>query len=241
MITIAATCSGDQANDYRMELGVQLFPGRGRPVSVRPSGSDQAHSRWLVPVRSSGAWCWTAGGQLLRRNRTGRICPANIVPGIDFPTILAAWAPVFVSGHAAATGGPISQIPINQSLPVRQSPARRLQRQIPRSRVNYEPSSLQDDSPRRRVPASAAIGARRRAASAPAAGHLPTITARHGCSSTAGRPNRRTGGCPVFELSRSDPQCATQVGQLRHVSHRLPGGWPTAWALRSCRRRRRPW
>lgn len=80
-------------------------------------------------------------------------CPANIVPGIDFSDdpLLQGRLFSYLDTQLIRLGGPnFHQIPVNAP----KCPFANLQRdghmqmQIPRGRVNYDPSSLQQDSPR---------------------------------------------------------------------------------------------
>ncbi|OGB46675.1 MAG: catalase HPII [Burkholderiales bacterium RIFCSPLOWO2_12_FULL_65_40] len=80
-------------------------------------------------------------------------CPANVPPGIDFSNdpLLQGRLFSYVDTQLSRLGGPnFTQIPINAP----QCPFHNLQRdghmqmQVPKGRVNYEPSSLQSDSPR---------------------------------------------------------------------------------------------
>ncbi|SDQ66846.1 catalase [Pseudoxanthomonas sp. CF385] len=80
-------------------------------------------------------------------------CPANIVPGIDFSDdpLLQGRLFSYLDTQLSRLGGPnFHQIPINAP----KCPFANLQRDghmqmaVPKGRVNYEPSSLQADSPR---------------------------------------------------------------------------------------------
>jgi catalase len=80
-------------------------------------------------------------------------CPANIVPGIDFSNdpLLQGRLFSYLDTQLIRLGGPnFHQIPINAP----KCPYANLQRDghmqmnVPKGRVNYEPSSLQADSPR---------------------------------------------------------------------------------------------
>jgi catalase len=80
-------------------------------------------------------------------------CPANIVPGIDFSNdpLLQGRLFSYLDTQLIRLGGPnFHQIPVNAP----KCPFANLQRdghmqtQLPRGRVNYDPSSLQQDSPR---------------------------------------------------------------------------------------------
>jgi catalase len=80
-------------------------------------------------------------------------CPANIVPGIDFSSdpLLQGRLFSYLDTQLIRLGGPnFHQIPINAP----KCPFANLQRdghmqmRVPKGRVNYEPSSLQGDTPR---------------------------------------------------------------------------------------------
>ncbi|TXK64344.1 catalase [Alkalisalibacterium limincola] len=80
-------------------------------------------------------------------------CPANIVPGIDFSNdpLLQGRLFSYLDTQLSRLGGPnFHQIPINAP----KCPFANLQRDghmqmnVPKGRVNYEPSSLQSDAPR---------------------------------------------------------------------------------------------
>ena len=80
-------------------------------------------------------------------------CPANVPPGIDFSNdpLLQGRLFSYLDTQLSRLGGPnFAQIPINAP----KCPFQNLQRdghmqmQVPQSRVNYEPSSLQADTPR---------------------------------------------------------------------------------------------
>jgi len=80
-------------------------------------------------------------------------CPANVVPGIDFSNdpLLQGRLFSYLDTQLIRLGGPnFQQIPINAP----KCPFANLQRdghmqmQVPKGRVNYDPSSLQDDTPR---------------------------------------------------------------------------------------------
>ncbi|MGJ4730517.1 catalase [Luteimonas sp. SDU101] len=80
-------------------------------------------------------------------------CPANLVPGIDFSNdpLLHGRLFSYLDTQLIRLGGPnFHQIPVNQPRCPFANHQRdgHMQMQIPKGRVNYEPSSLQDDSPR---------------------------------------------------------------------------------------------
>ena len=80
-------------------------------------------------------------------------CPANVPPGIDFSNdpLLQGRLFSYLDTQLSRLGGPnFAQIPINAP----KCPFHHMQRdghmqmQVPKGRVNYEPSSLQGDTPR---------------------------------------------------------------------------------------------
>ena len=130
-------------------------------------------------------------------------CPANVPPGIDFSNdpLLQGRLFSYLDTQLSRLGGPnFAQIPINAP----KCPFHHMQRdghmqmQVPKGRVNYEPSSLQGDTPR----ASLARGFRHFAQGDDGSGRgkgrirpkaLPTTTARRACSTAAkARWSRRT-------------------------------------------------
>ena len=80
-------------------------------------------------------------------------CPANVVPGIDFSNdpLLAGRLFSYLDTQLIRLGGPnFAQIPVNAPKCPFANHQRdgHMQMQVPKGRVAYEPSSLQDDSPR---------------------------------------------------------------------------------------------
>ncbi|GAB3514289.1 catalase [Pseudoxanthomonas daejeonensis] len=80
-------------------------------------------------------------------------CPANLVPGIDFSNdpLLQGRLFSYLDTQLIRLGGPnFHQIPVNQPRCPFANHQRdgHMQMQVHRGRVNYEPSSLQEDSPR---------------------------------------------------------------------------------------------
>ncbi len=159
-------------------------------------------------------------------------CPANIVPGIDFSNdpLLQGRLFSYLDTQLSRLGGPnFHQIPVNAP----QCPFANLQRdghmqmQVPKGRVNYEPSSLQPDTPREtpagfRSHASAAEGSKGRvrpesfadhysqarlffhSQSAPEQAHMAAALVRTGC----GR--------------RASPDASPMVSAWRHCRRHRP-------------------
>ena len=145
-----------QAGDYpEWELGVQLFSEAEAeqfpfdhldPTKIVPES--------LVPVRIVGRMVldrWP--DNFFAETEQVAFCPANLIPGIDFSNdpLLHGRLFSYLDTQLIRLGGPnFHQIPINQPRCPFANHQRdgHMQTQIPRGRVNYEPSSLQEDSPR---------------------------------------------------------------------------------------------
>ncbi len=116
----------------------------------------------LVPLRSIGRMVldrWP--DNFFAETEQVAFCPANVPPGIDFSNdpLLQGRLFSYLDTQLIRLGGPnFAQLPINAP----KCPFHNLQRdghmqmQVPKGRVNYEPSSLQADTPR----ASKALGTR---------------------------------------------------------------------------------
>jgi catalase len=120
-----------------------------------------------------------------------------------------------------------------------------MQMQVPKGRVNYEPSSLQGRHARalRRRGAFAtlprptmAVKGRVRAESF--ADHYSQ--ARMFYRSQSPLEQAHMASATVFELSKVETPHVREavVGHLQHVDPSWPSAWPTAWACRPCRLRR---
>ncbi len=145
-----------QAGDYpEWELGVQLFTEEEAdafpfdhldPTKIVPES--------LVPVRIIGRMVldrWP--DNFFAETEQVAFCPANLVPGIDFSNDPLLHGRIFsyLDTQLIRLGGPnFHQIPVNQPRCPFANHQRdgHMQMQIPKGRVNYEPSSLQEDSPR---------------------------------------------------------------------------------------------
>ena len=155
-------------------------------------------------------------------------CPANIVPGIDFSNdpLLQGRLFSYLDTQLIRLGGPnFHQIPVNAP----KCPFANLQRdghmqmQIPRGRVNYDPSSLQQDSPRETArgftsseePAEEATKGRIRAESFADHYTQPRLFYR---SQTAPE-QAHLASALVFELSKVETAHVREamVGHLRHI------------------------
>ncbi|MCW4473127.1 catalase [Xanthomonas sp. H13-6] len=158
-------------------------------------------------------------------------CPANIVPGIDFSNdpLLQGRLFSYLDTQLSRLGGPnFHQIPINAP----KCPFANLQRdghmqmQVPRGRVNYEPSSLQADSPRAtpagfRSHATVDDGAKGRVRPESFADHYSQ--ARLFFRSQSAPEQAHIASALVFELSKVETAHVREaiVGHLRHIDESL--------------------
>ncbi|MBJ7574641.1 catalase [Luteimonas sp. MC1828] len=137
------------------EFGVQLFTEAEAeafpfdhldPTKIIPEA--------LVPVQIVGRMVldrWP--DNFFAETEQVAFCPTNIVPGIDFSNdpLLQGRLFSYLDTQLIRLGGPnFHQIPINQPKCPFANHQRdgHMQMQVHKGRVNYEPSSLQDDSPR---------------------------------------------------------------------------------------------
>ena len=145
-----------QAGDFpEWELGVQLFTEEEAdafpfdhldPTKIVPEA--------LAPVQIIGRMVldrWP--DNFFAETEQVAYCPANIVPGIDFSNdpLLQGRLFSYLDTQLSRLGGPnFHQIPVNQPRCPFANHQRdgHMQMQVPKGRVNYEPSSLQEDSPR---------------------------------------------------------------------------------------------
>lgn len=154
-------------------------------------------------------------------------CPANIVPGIDFSNdpLLQGRLFSYLDTQLSRLGSPnFHQIPINAP----KCPFANLQRDghmqvhVPKGRVNYEPSSLQADSPRE-IPAGFRSyaqfdeGAKGRVRVESFADHYSQ--ARLFYRSQTAPEQAHIASALVFELSKVETQHVREavVGHLRHI------------------------
>ena len=158
-------------------------------------------------------------------------CPANIVPGIDFSNdpLLQGRLFSYLDTQLSRLGGPnFHQIPVNAP----KCPFANLQRDghmqmhAQKGRVNYEPSSLQADSPREtpagtRAHATADDGAKGRVRPESFADHYSQ--ARLFFRSQGGHEQAHMASALVFELSKVGTAHVREavVGHLRHVDESL--------------------
>ena len=155
-------------------------------------------------------------------------CPANIVPGIDFSNdpLLQGRLFSYLDTQLIRLGGPnFHQIPINAP----KCPFANLQRDghmqvhVPKGRVNYDPSSLQADSPRetpegfRSFAQPADDGAKGRVRAGSFADHYSQ--ARLFYRSQTAPEQAHIASALVFELSKVETPHVREavVGHLRHI------------------------
>jgi len=145
-----------QAGDYpEWELAVQLF------TEEEADAFDFDHLDPTKIVPESRVPLQVIGRMVLDRwpdnffaeTEQVAFCPANLVPGIDFSNdpLLHGRLFSYLDTQLIRLGGPnFHQLPINQPRCPFANHQRdgHMQMQIPKGRVNYEPSSLQQDSPR---------------------------------------------------------------------------------------------
>ncbi|TDK33206.1 catalase [Luteimonas terrae] len=155
-------------------------------------------------------------------------CPANIVPGIDFSNdpLLQGRLFSYLDTQLSRLGGPnFHQIPVNAPKCPFANNQRdgHMQMQIPKGRVNYEPSSLQADSPRAsreagyRHHATVDDGAKGRVRPDSFADHYSQ--ARLFFRSQSEIEQAHMASALVFELSKVETAHVREavVGHLRHV------------------------
>lgn len=145
-----------QAGNFpEWDLGVQLFTEEEAdafpfdhldPTKIVPES--------LVPVQIIGRMVldrWP--DNFFAETEQVAYCPANIVPGIDFSNdpLLQGRLFSYLDTQLSRLGGPnFHQLPINQPKCPFANHQRdgHMQMQVHKGRVNYEPSSLEGDSPR---------------------------------------------------------------------------------------------
>ncbi len=159
-------------------------------------------------------------------------CPANVPPGIDFSNdpLLQGRLFSYLDTQLSRLGGPnFAQIPINAP----KCPFHNMQRdghmqmQVPKGRVNYEPSSLQADTPRAsqaqgfRHFAQADDGAKGRVRAESFADHYSQ--ARMFYRSQSPLEQAHVASATVFELSKVGTPHVREavVGHLQHVDPEL--------------------
>ena len=220
-----------QRGDYpEWEFGVQLFTEKDAekfpfdhldPTKLIPEE--------LVPLQIIGRMVldrWP--DNFFAETEQVAFCPANIVPGIDFSNdpLLQGRLFSYLDTQLSRLGGPnFHQIPINAP----KCPFANLQRDghmqmhVPKGRVNYEPSSLQADSPRetpdgfRSFAQPAGDGAKGRVRAESFADHYSQ--ARLFYRSQTEPEQAHIASALVFELSKVETPHVREavVGHLRHI------------------------
>ena len=224
-----------QAGDFpEWELAVQLFTEADAdafpfdhldPTKIIPEA--------LVPLQVIGRMVldrWP--DNFFAETEQVAFCPANLVPGIDFSNdpLLQGRLFSYLDTQLIRLGGPnFHQIPINQPKCPFANHQRdgHMQMQVPRGRVNYEPSSLQDDSPRAdaaagfRSHATADDGVKGRIRPESFADHFSQ--ARMFFRSLEAPEQAHLASALVFELSKVETPKVRErmVGQLRNVDEEL--------------------
>ena len=145
----------EAGNFPEWELAVQLFTEEeAEAFPFDHLDATKIIPEELVPLKTMGRMVlnrWP--DNFFAETEQIAFCPANVPPGIDFSNdpLLQGRLFSYLDTQLSRLGGPnFSQIPINAP----KCPFHNMQRdghmqmQIPKGRVNYEPSSLQGDTPR---------------------------------------------------------------------------------------------
>ncbi len=188
----------------------------------------------LVPLRTIGRMVldrWP--DNFFAETEQVAYCPANVPPGIDFSNdpLLQGRLFSYLDTQLSRLGGPnFAQIPVNAP----QCPFHNMQRDghmqmgIPKGRVNYEPSSLQGDTPRasqaqgfRHFAEPADEGAKGRIRAESFADHYSQ--ARMFFRSQSELEQSHIASALVFELSKvaTEHVRTAVVGHLQHVDSAL--------------------
>lgn len=159
-------------------------------------------------------------------------CPANIVPGIDFSNdpLLQGRLFSYLDTQLSRLGSPnFHQIPVNAPKCPFANHQRdgHMQIQQPRGRVNYEPSTLSEDTPREtpshgfRSASAKESGEKARIRPESFADHYSQ--ARLFYLSQTTHEQAHIASALVFELSKVDHPhiCEAMVGHLRHIEESL--------------------
>ncbi|UYB51270.1 catalase [Xanthomonas sp. AM6] len=224
-----------QQGDFpEWELGVQLFTEEeADKFPFDHLDSTKLIPEELVPLRIVGRMVldrWP--DNFFAETEQAAYCPANIVPGIDFSNdpLLQGRLFSYLDTQLSRLGGPnFHQIPINAP----KCPFANLQRDghmqmgVPKGRVAYEPSSLQDDTPResaRGFPSHATPsenGSKGRVRAESFADHYSQ--ARMFFRSQSAPEQAHVASALVFELSKVETAHVREavVGHLRHVDPTL--------------------
>jgi len=224
-----------QQGDFpEWELGVQLFTEEeADKFPFDHLDSTKLIPEELVPLKIVGRMVldrWP--DNFFAETEQVAYCPANIAPGIDFSNdpLLQGRLFSYLDTQLSRLGGPnFHQIPVNAP----KCPFANMQRDghmqmgVPKGRVAYEPSSLQDDTPResaRGFPSHATPsedGAKGRVRAESFADHYSQ--ARMFYRSQSKPEQAHVASALVFELSKVETAHvrAAVVGHLRHVDPAL--------------------
>ncbi len=217
------------------EFGVQLFTEEdAAKFPFDHLDATKLIPEELVPLRMIGRMVlnrWP--DNFFAETEQVAFCPANVPPGIDFSNdpLLQGRLFSYLDTQLIRLGGPnFTQIPINAP----KCPFHNLQRdghmqtQVPRGRVNYEPSSLQGDTPRasqaqgtRHFSERPDDGAKGRVRPESFADHYSQ--ARQFFISQSKPEQAHIASAYVFELSKVQTQHVREavVGHLRHIDEGL--------------------
>lgn len=216
------------------ELGVQLFSEQtAATFPFDHLDSTKLIPEELVPLTMIGRMVlerWP--DNFFAETEQVAFCPANIVPGIDFSNdpLLQGRLFSYLDTQLSRLGSPnFHQIPVNAP----KCPFANLQRdghmqvRVPKGRVNYEPSSLQADSPRETVGGfrshaqSADDGVKGRVRADSFADHYSQ--ARLFYRSQTAPEQAHIASALVFELSKVETLRVREavVGHLRHIDGEL--------------------
>ena len=225
-----------QAGDFpEWELGVQLFTeDEAAAFPFDHLDATKLIPEELVPLRIVGRMVldrWP--DNFFAETEQVAYCPANIVPGIDFSNdpLLQGRLFSYLDTQLSRLGGPnFHQLPINAPKCPFANHQRdgHMQMSVPKGRVAYEPSSLQDDSPRahrergfRSHATAPDDGAKGRVRAESFADHYSQ--ARMFFRSQSGPEQAHIASALVFELSKVETVYIREavVGQLRHVDESL--------------------
>jgi len=224
-----------QQGDFpEWELGVQLFTEEeADKFPFDHLDSTKLIPEELVPLKIVGRMVldrWP--DNFFAETEQVAYCPANIAPGIDFSNdpLLQGRLFSYLDTQLSRLGGPnFHQIPINAP----KCPFANMQRDghmqmgVPKGRVAYEPSSLQDDTPResaRGFPSHATPsedGGKGRVRAESFADHYSQ--ARLFFRSQSKPEQAHLASALVFELSKVETAHVREavVGHLRHVDQAL--------------------
>jgi catalase len=224
-----------QQGDFpEWELGVQLFTEEeADKFPFDHLDSTKLIPEELVPLKIVGRMVldrWP--DNFFAETEQVAYCPANIAPGIDFSNdpLLQGRLFSYLDTQLSRLGGPnFHQIPVNAP----KCPFANMQRDghmqmgVPKGRVAYEPSSLQDDTPResaRGFPSHATPsedGGKGRVRAESFADHYSQ--ARLFFRSQSKPEQAHLASALVFELSKVETAHVREavVGHLRHVDQAL--------------------